>query len=137
MAYYFDPENADDLKLLKSSVRDDAELENIANATEDMIREMYSEWNASTEAYDVKLRGYLSTADPDDLHPEFKKAYKQTIADVISYRLINYNENTGVKRERRGKREKEWFDGFDPQSLPNNLFSRLNLFDTKVGIYYV
>ncbi len=137
MAYYFDPENTDDLLLLNADVRDDSELDNIANDTEDKIREMYTEWNKHTEEYDVKLRGYLATADPGDLHPEFKKAYKQVIADVISYRLLNYDNRTGIKRDKRGQREEEYFDGFDPQSLPDRLFNRLNLFDTTVGVFYV
>lgn len=133
MAYYFDPTNADDLKLLNSDVRSDSELENISNPTEDDVRQMYTVYDESSEQYEVKLRGY--TSDPDDAAAAFKKAYKQTIADVISYRLLNYSNTKGVKRDRRGQREQEYFEGYRPEELPQRLFCRLSLYDTKTPVF--
>ena len=134
MTYYFDPENADDLKLLKESVRDSAELTNVANATEDKVRLLYTEFVRGE--YEVKLRGYLENADPDNEYALFKRAYKQTIADCISFVLENYSLFRGLKREKRGQREEQYFEGSNNPSLPSGLFYRLTVFDTKEPLYY-
>ena len=136
MSYYFDPTNADDLKLLNSAIRTDAELVNVSNPTEDYVRERYTDWNSVDETYDVKLRGYEATAS--DATDPFKRAYKQTIADAISWRLLHYpssSEHQGLKRDKRGAREQEYFDSFNPDELPAEVFKRLGLFDITVPNY--
>ena len=136
MAYYFDPTNADDLLLLNSAVRVNSELINVANPTEDDIQQLYTVYDEDDEEYVVKLRGY--TVDPDDAGVLFKKAYKQTIADAISWRLLNYSSSDnhkGIKRDKRGEREQQYFDGFNPEELPDYIFTRLALFNINEPIW--
>lgn len=130
---YFDPENADDLLLLNADVRTDAELANVASATEDDVRQVYTIYDDIDEEYEVKLRGY--NADPELANEHFKKAYKQTIADAISFRLLNYNNREGIKRDKRGQREREYMDGFRAQELPERIFWRLELYSTVLQPY--
>lgn len=135
MAYYFNPDNADDLLLLKSDVRTNAELSNVANATEDDVRQLYTIYDESESEYVVKLRGY--TDDPDNANAQFKKAYKQTIADAISWRLEKYSSEAGLKRDKRGQREQEYFDGFNPELLPYWIFTRMELYNTKEPLWSI
>jgi len=128
MSAYFDPSAPADLALLNADVRSDSELANVAAATEDDVRQFYTVWDDREEEYVVKLRGY--TADPAQAGAAFKKAYKQTIADAISFRLLNYNNRQGVKSESRGQRSQEYFDGFRAQELPERIFWRLELYST-------
>ena len=125
MSYYFDPTYAADLKLLNAAVRSDDELANVSNPTEDYVRERYTSWNGVS--YDVELRGY--EADPADATDPFKKAYKQTIADAISYRLLYYSEHHGLKQDKRRQRSQEYFESFNPDDFPIQVFKRLDLFD--------
>lgn len=133
MAYYFDPSAPADLALLNADVRSNAELTNVANATEDDVRQMYTEWDKLNEEYVVKLRGY--TADPANAGADFKKAYKQTIADAISFRLLHYNNRQGVESVSRGARSESYFEGFRPQELPARVFYRLELYSTLTHAY--
>lgn len=129
MSYYFDPTYAPDLELLNAAVRGDDELANVANPTEDYVRERYTSWNEADETYDVELRGY--EVDPADAEDPFKKAYKQTIADAISYLLLYYSEHHGLKQDKRRQRSQEYFESFNPDDFPMQVFKRLDLFDIR------
>jgi hypothetical protein len=135
MAYYFNPASADDLKLLHSTIRTNVELENIAPQVEDAIRNLYTEYDSINETYTVKLRGY--TDDPDDAPALFKAAYKQAIANAISFVLRNYTAEQGLKRDKRGQREQEFKEGFNPSTFPSWCLEGLALFDIRTLMYSI
>lgn len=135
MSSYFDPSDSADLALLNADVRDNAELANVAAATEDDVRQMYTVYDEWDEEYEVKLRGY--NADPALAAASFKKAYKQTIADAISFRLLRYNDRQGIQSQSRGQRSESYFEGYRPEELPARLFWRLALYDLKPQPYAI
>lgn len=116
MANYFNPSNEDDLKLLHSSVRTSAELENVASRVERQIINFYTiDLRAVATPTTVALDGY--EIDADDATNPFKADFKQTIADVISHLLMNYDARD-EKRIKIGQREKEFFQPKNYKSWP-------------------
>lgn len=134
MAHYFDTTSSDDVKLLNANIRTNSELANVANATEDYLRSIYTAYNETDNVYEVKLRGYAD--DPANADAGFKQAYKQTIADAISFVLLNYqSEKSNLTRDKRGQREQNYTAGFNPDNFPYSLFRRLILYDMREPVY--
>lgn len=138
MAAYFNPADADDLKLLHSSVRTNAELANVAARVETDVIRYYSEYDSASTSYVVALRGYA--ADADQAEATFKAAMKQTIADLISFQLRSYSNEPGVKALTRGKRnwnfgQQAGMSAPTDQSYEPGWNYRLTIFDTREVVY--
>lgn len=116
MANYFNPENADDLRLLSAPLRNDSDLEEIASEVEADILNVYTRalnielspglgWYAwgpllayrpatqlkradgSTSNRWVFLRGYTQDANDPTVDVDFKLALKRAIAEVMRHRI--------------------------------------------------
>lgn len=150
MASYFQFDDADDLKLLHSSIRTSAELENVASSAEADVIATYrfrisggswrlrnqilnsegSPYLYPNEDFVVYLDGYRPDADDALTSTLLKDALKRAIANVISHRLRSYNSQGKVKREKRGRREVE-FQSASDNDWPDNWSSSLAEFDLR------
>lgn len=100
MATYFDSTDSDHTDLLHSSVRSHAELARISARVEQEVIDYYTQI-AGYQTYEVRLQGYAADAD-NVTNADFKRALRETIADVISHRLRNYDSLEGLTSESLG-----------------------------------
>lgn len=120
MAIFFDPENADDLKLLHADVRGADELDNVVDEVEWQIIDFYSQrdmqglstysdffkWEfgaAINTDIRVRLLGY-NEDDPADSDDGLKEGLRRSIATIVSYVLRNYDADVSVSSQRQGNR---------------------------------
>jgi len=148
MADFFDINTVADQSLLHSSIRDDAELQNVVDQVEweiiDYFRQRESlrsdivsgkENLTSTQSINVMLIGY-DQATPTDSRDDLQEALRRTIADITTWVLRNYSNPQGVQSKSQGNRSytatgviptwREWPDGWK---------SKLRNFDAKIPSY--
>ena len=148
MADFFDINPVADQSLLHSSIRDDAELQNVVDQVEweiiDYFRQRESlrsdivsgkENLTSTQSINVMLIGY-DQATPTDSRDDLQEALRRTIADITTWVLRNYSNPQGVQSKSLSKRSytatgviptwREWPDGWK---------SKLRNFDAKIPSY--
>ena len=148
MADFFDINPVADQSLLHSSIRDDAELQNVVDQVEweiiDYFRQRESlrsdivsgkENLTSTQSINVMLIGY-DQATPTDSRDDLQEALRRTIADITNWVLRNYSNPQGFQSKSQGNRSytatgviptwREWPDGWK---------SKLRNFDAKIPSY--
>ena len=152
MADFFDINPVADQSLLHSSIRDDAELQNVVDQVEwEIIDYFRQRENQSLATYadffeyesgasldrDIKVRlvGY-DQATPTDSRDDLQEALRRTIADITTWVLRNYSNPQGVQSKSLSKRSytatgviptwREWPDGWK---------SKLRNFDAKIPSY--
>ena len=148
MADFFDINTVADQSLLHSSIRDDAELQNVVDQVEweiiDYFRQRESlrsdivsgkENLTSTQSINVMLIGY-DQATPTDSRDDLQEALRRTIADITNWVLRNYSNPQGFQSKSQGNRSytatgviptwREWPDGWK---------SKLRNFDAKIPSY--
>jgi hypothetical protein len=120
MATFFDTTDINDQELLHKDVRLSEELDVMANLAENDVIEFYRQRDMqSLSTYQdffryeagaspltgikVRLVGY-NEAEPENSHPDLKEALRRTIAEVLSYRLRNYDNQTGIMSQSQGNR---------------------------------
>jgi len=149
---FFDPNNADDVALLQSSVRTSAELDNMASRIEWEVIDAFKQrdmqglgtydaffkYESGSDPNDeilVRLIGYDETT-PDDSEAGLKEALRRTIADIISWALIDYNNNKNVTSLRQGNRAVT-FGGMAPtyDQFPSGWDRRLKNYDARIKPY--
>jgi hypothetical protein len=122
---WFDISN--DLSLLHSSVRDNDELQAAIDRAEFDTFEKY------TEDGDVKLDGYND--DPAQADERLLQAVKYTIADIVSFRLRSYDDDTDVTEERLGRWSAKYAGSRGWEAFPSNWNTLLHKFDTRQKLY--
>ena len=141
---YFDTSNQDDLNLLHADARDHNELSNVASRVEQEILDYFStidngypdywydhnEPAGSGEVVRVNLAGYDS--DPANATDAFKRAFKQTIADVTSYILLNYEKTEdAIESEDRGERSTSYIEAVKAGDWPEAWDRKLKKFQNS------
>lgn len=121
---FFDPNNADDLALLHSTVREDPNLSTVVESIEWDILNRY------TEDSKVMLKGY---PDAEDL----KQAMRRTIADVASWVLRDYDNEQGVVSMQQGNRSITYARASSWNEWPREWAHRLARFDKRTVIYSI
>jgi len=152
MSDFFDTSAQADLDLLHSSVRNNAELDNVVDKVEWQIidyfsqregtyRTTYSDFYQYEDGNDplneilVRLVGYDQDTPTNSL-ADLQEALRRTIAEVVSYVLRKYDRQSGVSSVQQGKRSISYMQAAtDPNSWPDSWKSRLKNFDAKVPTY--
>ena len=76
----------------------------------------------------------IDEADSDEA--AFLEAMRATIAEVILHRIDQQDRKAGIKREQRGRREVEYYDG-QREAFPPNAFRYLKPFDLRPVSTYI
>lgn len=126
---WFDVTESADLDLLHSSIRNDDELLNAVTRAQLDIFTAYREGGV------VKLSGY--DADVELADAELVTVVKNTIADIVSFRLRSYNNEYGVESIQQGQRSITFRDSGYWDAMPKRWNSLLTDFDTREALYYV
>lgn len=109
MATFFNP--SIDAGYLHSSVREHPEAALVTERVEADVIRWATRGSSSTRT--VILDGYDETT-PADSESDLKMALKETIGEVVSWRLRHYDDDRNVVSESRGARSKSWAQGVDP-----------------------
>lgn len=149
-AIFFDVDSADDLALLHSSVRTNAELSNVIDAVEYEIIDHYKQRPSipltlrtgrenlySTNEITVRLLHY-NNDNPANSEQDVKDALKKTIAEVASWVLRNYDNNADVTSVRLGRFSTN-FRGSMPtwREFPSGWSRWLSNFDDRQAVYSI
>lgn len=119
----------DDIDLFHSSVRDHPEL-NVA-----IRKAQFDVFNHYLQDGEIKLKGY--EADPDQADSMLVSHVKQTIADVVSFRLRNYDQQDGIQSKRSGNRSITFSQSATWDALPQRWTKYLVDFDNRKALYHV
>jgi hypothetical protein len=146
MASYFDAKNQDDLNLLPTRFRD---AEDIAAVAAQVERDILSEFTIRT-AGDIRigdtvfnnnlglaiyLYGYKEDADDADTDADLKQALKDTVAEVILWRLRRRVHDVAVMAEGDGNKSVTYNDHARDQLFPPNWSFRLHPYDARPPTY--
>lgn len=149
MSSYFDSTDEADLAYLPERFRDTEELATIATQAEaDCIRaylfsppgSLYTAregWVSDAVLFDsdlnlyVWLRGYqIDAADPDT-NVNFKQALKETIADVVTWRLRTWHRDPTIASESVERGKSKTFRPEAREPFPMHWDYRLQIYDTR------
>lgn len=119
----------DDIDLFHASIRGDDELNTAIKRSELDIFSHYRENGV------VKLDGYDS--DPEQADEELVTVIKNTIADIVSFRLRGYNAEYGVESQRQGNRTISFRNSIYYTEFPRHWNSLLTDFDSRTALFYV
>lgn len=116
MAIFFDTGLQADLDLLHSSIRTDAEIDNVVDRVEYAVLDYYKQRPSiplrletgrenlySTNEINVRLIDYDNDT-PANSEADLKEALKYTIADIASWVLRNYSNPQGAQTIKQGQR---------------------------------
>jgi len=142
MATYFD--TTADSDRLHADVRQHSELDDVVSRVEQEILDYFSTINTGLGTYydpnhpastgeiaEVNLAGY--DPDPAKASDAFKRAFKQTIADVASWILRNYEHEPGLESYDRGDRSWSWAYPTSYQDWPKGWDHRLIRFRDRTN----
>lgn len=149
-AIFFDIENADDLALLHSTVRENPELGNVIDGVEYEVLDYYKQRASvplslrtgrenlySTKDISVRLMGFNNNT-PADSEQDVKDALKKTIAEVASWVVRNYNNDVKVSSINLG-RFSVTYAGSSPswRDFPSGWNRWLSNFDDREAVYSI
>lgn len=149
-AIFFDVDEADDLALLHSSVRSDAELSNVVDNVEYEILDFYKQRPSvpltlqtgkeslyTSNEVSVRLIDYNQTT-PSSSEQDLKDALKKTIAEVASWVLRNYETELHVASMSQGNRSITFY-GLSPswRDFPSGWQRWLKNFDDREALYSI
>ena len=153
MANFFNIEDQDDLNLLHSSVRGNSELGTVVDKVEWEVIDAFkfrdmqqrSNWDAFFEhesgadpndEIKVRLIGY-DADNPSDSIPELKDALRRTIADIVEWVILGYDQTSEVKSERLGRWAVTYGRVPSYQEFPSGWKNKLKNFDASWETYSI
>lgn len=152
MAVFFDLSDQKHFEMLHSSVRDSDDLQSVVDSVEwevinafsqrDMeglgTYEAFFEYEFGRDPNDeikVRLAGYDS-ANPGDSDSGLKEALSRTIAEIVNWKIRNYDNPDGVESIRQGDRSIS-YSGHSPSfdQFPTGWDRRLKNYDARISPY--
>lgn len=149
-AIFFDTADADDLALLHSSVRTNAELSNVVDNVEYEILDYYKQRPSiplslrtgrenlyTTNEIQVRLIDYDNDT-PSNSEQDLKDALKKTIAEITSWVIRNYNNEQNISSIQQGKRSVSFY-GLAPswKDFPSGWNRWLKNYDDREAVYSI
>jgi len=98
MATFLDIDTIEQRNLLHSKIRTHPEVSRVVDRVERDILNYYK-YRTGLNTYDIALEGYDDTT-PSASNAELIVALRDAVADVASYRLLNYSKNPNFQSER-------------------------------------
>lgn len=132
---YFDPSNGADRALLHEDVRSHSALYDVAGQAENEVIRVYTDYDSDGEVDEVRLAGYDS--DPALAGSALKDAIRRTIAEVVSWRLLHYDDDERAQSVSQGRRSVTYKDGGPSRFWPKDWSRRLAGFDTTGPLYHI
>lgn len=153
MADFFDITKPEDYYLLHSSVRDHTEAGTVANKVEWEVLDAFkfrdmqqrSNWDAffeyesgadPNEVIKVRLVGY-DAETPSESNADLKEALRRTIAEVVEWVLLGYNQTSEVKSESLGRWSATYGSVPSYKDFPAGWKNKLKNFDASWETYSV
>lgn len=150
MADFFNPAN--DVNLLHSSIRTHSELSNVVEKVEYEIIDFYSQRPSipirvktgsenlrigpNSTGIEVQLIGY-DPDDPTNSDADLKEALRRSIAKIVEWVLLGYNDTSKVKSESMGRWSAEYITVPSYKEWPNGWNNLLKNFDDREALYSV